>query len=95
MRKLGWFDVPDLVMLYSLYRLAESKSDYNLTVSQLMEEPSLGPIPLFGLDRDTLVKSMRSMASNYPRHISINIVRDLDNVRLDSSISSLDVAGLS
>ena len=93
--KIGWFDVPDLAILYSMYRLAEKQSNHNMTVSQLTEEQSCGPSRLFGLDRETLTKSLRRLASNYSEQISINILRDLENIQLDSRFSCLDIVGLS
>lgn len=94
LKKTGWFDVPELAILYSLYKFAEFRSDHNLTISQLIEDSSRGPIPLFGMGREYLIRSARSLASNHPKVISINILKDLENIQLDSSYSSTDIAGL-
>jgi len=94
MEKRGWRDVPSLGVLYALYRLAEKKSEYSLTVSHIRDERSEGPSALFGIDSDTLVKYLRALASNYPYCISVNIVRDLENVQLDPSFSSSLVVSL-
>jgi phosphoadenosine phosphosulfate reductase len=90
--KRGWDTPHSLAVLYSLYRYAEKVETHNLTLSELYtEETPEGPYVLFGIAKDELANILRGLASRYENWISVELVRDLDNIYLNSSKKALEV----
>jgi len=93
--KRGW-DTPDpLAILYSLYRYAEKNNKYNLSLSELFREASEGPHALYGISYTDLVRFLKGMSSRYDKWLSVELVKDLDNIYLNRNRKSpeiLDIA---
>jgi phosphoadenosine phosphosulfate reductase len=89
--KKGWDNPDPIAVLYSLYRYAEKVEKQNLTVSELYDNAPEGPYVLFGIEQDELKRILRGLASSYEKWISVELMRDLDNINLDSSIKAEDI----
>jgi len=90
--KNGWKEARPEAVLYSIYRYAELKGRYELTLNELFE-PSLeeGPYVLFGVDRESMRRLLRALSTAYPLLVRTDLVKDLDNIYIDSKVSSLEV----
>jgi len=86
--KQGTEDLPQALTLYSLYDYAEHEGKYALTLSELVDARESGPARLFGVTRDHLMGSLRGLASQHHKMIRTEFVRGLENIFLDSSLSS-------
>lgn len=90
--KNGWKEARPEVILYSMYRYAELKGRYGLTLNEFYETNSEeGPYVLFGIDMGSMRKLLRALSTLYPLLIRIDLVKDLDNIYLNSKVSSLEV----
>jgi phosphoadenosine phosphosulfate reductase len=101
--KKGW-ETPDAAsLLYAFYRYAEKMNGhYDLTLSELdsvrKKRPErfvgIEPVSLFGLNEGKFRDIVLSLAVHYPEFIRVSFDADLDNIRLFSERSSLDVVDL-
>jgi phosphoadenosine phosphosulfate reductase len=91
--KKGWEDPIPLAILYSLYKYAEWIERYELTVHELLENADGGPYHVFGIAGEHLKRILRGLAQESPL-IRVDIIRDLDNIYLDSERTPLDVIEL-
>lgn len=89
--KGGPLQLPQPVLLYSLFRLAESLQINHLTLSDLAQSPSEGPIAQFGLSEDTLRKQLQGLGSQYPDLVHVEFARGLDNIICADGISPTEV----
>jgi len=94
MYKRGWLEPHPVAVLYSLYRYAELVGRYELTVKELYEQAPEGPYTLFGIEADKLKGLLQGWSSRNTDWIRADIVRDLDNIFLDSSRKAYEVLGL-
>jgi phosphoadenosine phosphosulfate reductase len=88
--KTGTNNVQPLAVLYSLYRYAIKRGYYDLTVHELYDEANKmygGPYVIFGIERQSLVRLLRGMQEQYKGLITVDLVADLDNIHLNSSIT--------
>jgi len=92
--KEGANTLPSLAILYSLYRYAEAEGRFALTISELVRSSAEGPCALFGVRENELQRYLRGLGALYPAWIRCELVRDLDNVFLDSERSSQEVLDL-
>jgi len=98
-RRIAWPSPEPKVILYSLYMFAEKCGGYyNFTLSRLLDHDidsdGISPTQIFGLDRDTMVRVLNGLTSNYPEFITVSFTIDLDNIYLKSEKSSEDVLEL-
>ena len=93
-RRVGWDDPVPTAILYSLYRYAERLKRHNLTIHELLNGALEGPYTLFGVPENQLIRILRGISANHESWISVEAVRDLDNIYLDSSRRSQDVLDL-
>ncbi|HHY53747.1 MAG TPA: phosphoadenosine phosphosulfate reductase, partial [Clostridiales bacterium] len=87
--KTGTNNVQPLAVLYSLYRYAIKRGYYDLTVHELYDEANKmygGPYVIFGIGRQNLERLLRGMQEHYKGLITVDLVADLDNIHLSSSI---------
>lgn len=90
--KKGWDNPIPEAILYSLYRYAEKSGRYELTVSELYQEMiDEGPYALFGIEQEKLKSILRGLASRNDGFIKVDLVKDLDNIFLNSGRRSLEV----
>ena len=92
--KVGTDQVPPLAVLYSLYRYAAEMDRFALTLSELLSTKCLGPRALFGMSADSLRQTLRGLSTTYGDWIKVEMVRDLDNVYLESAYSAAEVLSL-
>jgi phosphoadenosine phosphosulfate reductase len=92
--KRGWEDANPLVLLYSLYRYAERVGRHDLSRAELFEAAPEGPHTLFGISRDDLTRMLRGLSMRWDGWLSVELVRDLDNLYLDHSRKSVEVLDL-
>ena len=97
--RMPWYSPSPEVLLYSLYKFAESCGDYHqFTLSYLMDESierdGVSPTTIFGIDRDTMIRIINGLAINYPDYISASFSYDLDTITLRKEKKSEDVLDL-
>jgi phosphoadenosine phosphosulfate reductase len=94
-----WRNPDPTVILYSLYKFAESCGDYyQFTLSRLLDfsvdSDGVSPAEIFGLDKETMEKVLNGLSINYPEFITTQFTLDLDAITLNPEKSSVDVLGL-
>lgn len=89
--KSGWSKPNPIAILYALYRYAERYKRYELTVHELYENVSEGPYALFGVDKEILQGLLKGLSLRSNELIKINIIRDLDNIFLNSKLKAVEV----
>lgn len=87
------------VILYSLYKFAEACGDYyQFSLSTLMDDSiernGISPSRIFGLDRDTMIRVLNGLSSNYPDFISASFTLDLETITLSKEKTAADVLNL-
>lgn len=98
-KRIGWDNPDPLVILYSLYKFAESCGDYyQFTLSSLLnntiERDGISPSKIFGLDKQALIPLLNGLSVNYPDYISVSFSLGLDTITLNENHSSSDILEL-
>jgi len=78
-------DTNSIAVLYSLYRYAEKIKRYNISVEELYSVADEGPYRLFGLSTEVLKQILRGLSSRFKDYVSVEFVRDLDNIYLSQN----------
>lgn len=94
-----WQDPDPRVILYSLYKFAETCGDYyHFTLRRLMDHDvdsaGISPTQIFGTDSDTMQQILIGLSINYPEFINASFTLDLDKIDLVNTKSSSDVLEL-
>lgn len=103
-------DVDATAFLYAMYKGAEAKGTYELTLSQLqqyaevlsdkslaqvaqsMNKPVfLSPLKMFPMTTMETKRLLRGLSTTYHDFMYVELIRDLDNIFLNRSKTSLDV----
>lgn len=85
-------DLDKLLVAYSLYKLVESKSRFDFTVSELYDENlSEGPYNLFGVSKKSLERALRGLHQSNENIVKVDLAKDLDNIFLNKDITSEDI----
>lgn len=88
--KIGTDNVSNEAILYSLYKLKETKSRDNFRVSEFYDEGfDGGPYKIFGINKDVLTQKLRFI-SEETKLIDVDLNQGLDNVFL-KDLSAMDV----
>ena len=96
----GW-DYPHAVaLLYSLYLYAEHVGRKSFTFTELLnahsnhETQGISPHDIFGIEPKAFKEQVQGLAINYPEHIRVSFIGNLDNIILEdfSSNDILDLA---
>lgn len=87
--KAGPGSVHPTAILYSLYRFAELIRRYSFTLQELQESLE-GPIALFHMTAVDLARVLHGLSSS-SNLVSVELVRDLDNIYLNEGISAIQV----
>ena len=87
------------VILYSLYKFAETCGDYyQFSLSTLMDESiernGVSPTRIFGLDRETMIRLLNGLSGNYPGFITASFTLDLETITLNQDKTAVDVLKL-
>lgn len=98
-QRVSWQNPEPRVVLYSLYKFAESCGDYyQFTLTRLLnyniDSDGISPTQIFGINRDHMEKILNGLTINYPEFINSTFTLDLDNINLKSDKTSLDVLSL-
>ena len=99
LKRLPWDNPNPEVILYSLYKFAETCGDYyQFTLTRLLDyevdSDGISPTQIFGFDRDSMEKVLKGLSVNYPDFIDVSFNLGLDNISLNSNKSSKDVLEL-
>jgi phosphoadenosine phosphosulfate reductase len=85
-------DISPVAVAYSLYRYAESKKRYALTVSELYDtKQSEGIYRQFGVSREELESVLRVLKAENNRVLDANLNMGLDNINLREDLTSMDI----
>jgi len=79
------------VLIYSLFKLAETTNSYNMTLSELYQDRvRFTPCKLFGLQKEALFKLLVSLQEHQSRLVRVEFNANLDNIFLNKDYSALD-----
>ena len=92
--KIGSHNVPQIIVLFALFDFAEHVGKYSFSLNEIIEASKVGSISLFGLTREELVAELRGLSSQYDRILRVEFALGLENIYLESSITSSEVLGL-
>lgn len=79
-------------LAYLLYKNAHKTERYDITVSELLEDSSLNPYTVFGMNADSLIKALKSLASMHI--LSADLLGGLENVHLNKDLTEYDVLSM-
>lgn len=80
------------LVAYSLYKLKETKSRTDFTVTELFDENfEGGPYKIFGISETQLERILRGLQQSKEKIINVNLAADLDNVFLKEEIDINDI----
>lgn len=94
-----WATPEPRVILYSLYKFAESCGNYyQFTLGRLLEHDvdseGISPTEIFGLDSVAMEKLLNGLNINYPSFITAQFNLDLDTITLNAEKTAEDVLTL-
>jgi phosphoadenosine phosphosulfate reductase len=84
-------EIPDLAILYTIYRYATRNDRRRLMVSEFIKNKEVTPHWAFGLDYNTIKAALIRLASKYPDLVHIEFSGNLDNVNLSESETAIDI----
>lgn len=94
-RRVKWANPEPLVILYALYRFAESCGFRQFTLDTLfdtaIERDGVSPVLMFGLEKEELIGTLNGLSVNYPDFVSASFTLDLDSVNLNTDKTSADI----
>ncbi len=86
--KFAYENIDPISVAYSLYRYANSKNRFNLTVSELYaNDQKHGVSKEFGLSKDRFKNILRSLQENKHGLVNVDLVMGLDNISLREDLS--------
>lgn len=89
--KVGAEDIPDMAVLYSVYRYAERNNRRRLVASEFIKNKEVSPHTAFCMDYAAIKNALTRVAAKYPDLLYLEFSGNLDNIILSDSCSSLDV----
>lgn len=93
--KMPYDDVSLTTVAYSLYRYANSKNRYNLTVSELYApEQKQGIYKEFGVSKERFQNILRTLQENKNGIVKVDLVMGLDNISLREDLTYTEVLKL-
>lgn len=94
-KKTGTDDIHHIAIAYSLYRYAQNKKKYAMTVSEFYsDEQKEGPYHLFGISRGKFENILRYLQENKNGIVRVDLTKGLDNVHLREDLNYIDVLEL-
>jgi 3'-phosphoadenosine 5'-phosphosulfate sulfotransferase (PAPS reductase)/FAD synthetase/ferredoxin len=85
-------DISPVAVAYSLYRYAESKKRYALTISELYDEKQTeGIYRQFGVSRERFETILRTLKEDKNRVLNADLNMGLDNINLREDLTSMDI----
>ncbi len=95
----GWDYPHDVALLYSLYRYSEHVGRKSFTFTELLNAHSnvdsqgISPHDIYGIDAKAFRDQVQGLAMNFPKHIRVSFIANLDNIILED-YSSNDIIDL-
>ncbi|MDD4437039.1 MAG: phosphoadenosine phosphosulfate reductase family protein [Tissierellia bacterium] len=88
-------DISLVAIAYSLYRYAENRKRYSLTVSEFYEEKQTeGIYRQFGVSKERFETLLRTLKEDKNRVLNADLNMGLDNINLREDITSMDILTL-
>jgi len=84
-------EIPDLAILYTIYRYAARNERKRLIASEFIKNKEVTPHWAFCLDYATIKTALVRLASKYPDLVHIEFSGNLDNINLSESETALDI----
>lgn len=84
-------EIPDLAILYTIYRYAARNERKRLIVSEFIKNKEVTPHWAFCLDYNAIKAALIRLASKYPDLVHIEFSGNLDNVNLSESETPIDI----
>ena len=85
-------DLSPVTVAYSLYRYAESKKRYALTVSEFYDSKQTeGVYRQFGVSRERFETILRTLKEDKSRILSADLNMGLDNINLREDLTVIDI----
>lgn len=85
-------DISPATVAYSLYRYAESKKRYALTVSELYDSKQTeGIYRQFGVPRERFETILRTLKEDKNRVLNADLNMGLDNINLREDLTAMDI----
>ncbi len=93
--KMGTDDIHPTAIAYSLYRYAQGKSRYAMTVSEFyIAEQKEGPYRFWGISKERLENILRYLQENKNGIVRVDLSKGLDNIHLREDLKYTDVLEL-
>jgi phosphoadenosine phosphosulfate reductase len=93
--KKPYESIDSISVAYSLYRYANSKNRYNLTVSELYApEQKQGIYKEFGVSEERFQNILRTLQENINGIVKVDLVMGLDNISLREDLTYTEVLKL-
>ncbi|WP_323737504.1 phosphoadenosine phosphosulfate reductase family protein (plasmid) [Methanosphaera sp. ISO3-F5] len=81
-----------MAVAYSLFKISEYNSNYDLTVTELYDENfEGGPYKQFGISQKDFERILRGLKERKHNILKVDLVADLDNIFLNEDISTNDL----
>jgi phosphoadenosine phosphosulfate reductase len=94
-RKVPFENVSSISVAYSIYRYANDKNRYNLTVSELYSyEQKQGIYKEFGVSKERLQNILRTLQENKNGIVKVDLMMGLDNISLREDLTYTEVLKL-
>jgi len=94
-RKTPFENVSSISVVYSLYRYANNKNRYSLTVSELYApEQKEGIYKEFGVSKERFQNILRTLQENKYGIVKVDLVMGLDNISLREDLTYVEVLKL-
>ncbi|NLE36133.1 MAG: phosphoadenosine phosphosulfate reductase family protein [Bacteroidales bacterium] len=94
-RKAPFENVSSISVAYSIYRFANSKNRYNLTVSELFSPgQKQGIYKEFGVSKERFQNILRTLHENKNGIVKVDLVMGLDNISLREDLTYTEVLKL-
>ena len=97
--RAGWETPHAIALLYTLYLYAEHTGRRSFTFSELVgaknnpDATGMSPSDIYGIDVKAFRDKLQGLAIDFPNHIRVSFVSNLDNIILED-FSSLDILDL-
>jgi phosphoadenosine phosphosulfate reductase len=93
--KKPYESIDSITVAYSLYRYANSKNRYNLTVSEFYApEQKQGIYREFGVSKERFQNILRTLQENKNGIVKVDLVMGLDNISLREDLTYTEVLKL-
>lgn len=87
--KIGTEKISSIAVCYLLYKVAESKNTYEMTVSDFYEKRMFGIVDVFNMPTESFLNALRSLTDK--GILTADLVGGLDNIHLNNEYTSHEV----